>query len=343
MITEEARQLRDRFKGTLVGLGVGDAFGAPFEFLHTASIRKRYGGPVIEFLEESGGMVGPGEITDDTQMALCIVDAILDSRDVDPGVIAGKFVQWLDSRPPDIGNLTRQVLVSIKLGRHWSLAARELWEAEGGNDPTRNPRASNGSLMRCAPVGLFRHNDHERLVADSIVTSAITHYDPRCTWSCVVLNMLLSRNLARDASVIPSTHAAADLEDVANLVGNNSPVLREFLRERARDITAVASERESFEHVSMPFRDQGGYVLTSLGIALLSFYCTTTFKDAIITSANFGSDNDTTAAICGALAGSYHGFSRIPLGWLAKLKQADLLERKAEAMLALITEKRGET
>ena len=140
----------DRFKGTLVGLGVGDAFGAPFEFLKTRRIVERFGGKVTEFLD-AGGVAGPGEFTDDTQMALCIVDAILEARDIDPGIVTAHFLRWLDSRPPDVGMLTRQVLLSIKAGQHWSDAAREIWESEGGNDPSRNPRASNGSLMCCAP------------------------------------------------------------------------------------------------------------------------------------------------------------------------------------------------
>ncbi|MBN2150502.1 MAG: ADP-ribosylglycohydrolase family protein [Candidatus Lokiarchaeota archaeon] len=330
--------LADRFKGTLVGLGAGDAFGAPFEFLKTRRIAERFGGKVTEFLD-TGGVAGPGEFTDDTQMAWCIVEAILEAGDVDPGVVTAHFLRWLDSRPPDVGLLTRQVLVSIKAGRHWSAAAREIWEAEGGNDPRRNPRAGNGSLMRCAPVGLFRCFEPDLLVRDSIATSAITHYDPRCTWSCVVLNALIAKNLSRGSSDPPSAHAGADLAWMAGRVGDKCGALRMSLHELSREIVAVASGGKPFDQASEPFRDQGGYVLTTLGVALLSFYCTMSFKDAVIESANFGSDNDTTAAICGALAGSYYGHSRIPSDWLGKLKQATLLERKAGALLALVGRK----
>nr|MDO8086412.1 ADP-ribosylglycohydrolase family protein [Candidatus Sigynarchaeum springense] len=330
--------LSDKFKGTLVGLGIGDAFGAPFEFLKTRRITERFGGKVTDFLDV-GGVAGPGEFTDDTQMALCVVDAILEARDVDPGVVTAHFLRWLDSKPPDIGLLIKQVLVSIKAGRHWSAAAKEIWESEGGNDPKRNPRASNGSLMRCAPVGLFRYLDQELLMRDSVTTSAITHYDPRCTQSCVVLNALIAKNLSRDNVELPSAHASADLSEMADLVGHKCDKLGAFLHERARDIIDVVSGARSFKDVSEPFRDQGGYVLTTLGIALLSFYCTQSFKDAVIESANFGSDNDTTAAICGALAGSYHGYSKIPAEWRGRLKQVMLLERKADALLALVGRK----
>nr|MDO8114258.1 ADP-ribosylglycohydrolase family protein [Candidatus Sigynarchaeota archaeon] len=330
-------RLVDRFKGTLVGLGAGDAFGAPFEFLKTKNIQARFGGKVTTFLEE-GGVAGPGEFTDDTQMALCIVDAILEANCIEPGVVARKFIDWYASRPPDIGMLTHQVLTSIIAGQHWSVAAKEIWESEGGNDPSRNPRASNGSLMRCAPVALFDCRDEEELVDDSIITSSITHYDPRCTYSCAVLNALIAKNLFRD-NTKPPLDFKDDFAGMARLVGDHSPKLRDLLVSLDHAVARYTAGSVTFEAISASYRDQGGYVLTSLAIALSSFYCTTSFEDAVIESANSGSDNDTTAAICGALAGSYYGYASIPREWLKKLVQAELLERKSEALYALVQKK----
>ena len=66
-----------------------------------------------------------------------------------------------------------------------------------------------------------------------------------------------------------------------------------------------------------------GYVIESLEAALWSFWHTDNFKDAILTAVNLGDDADTTAAICGQLAGAYYGFEAIPQTWLDALYRKD--------------------
>ena len=55
-----------------------------------------------------------------------------------------------------------------------------------------------------------------------------------------------------------------------------------------------------------------GYVVQSLEAALWCFWTTDSFSTAILKAANLGDDADTTAAICGQVAGAYYGESRIP-------------------------------
>ena len=62
-----------------------------------------------------------------------------------------------------------------------------------------------------------------------------------------------------------------------------------------------------------------GYVVHSLEAALWSFARTNTFADAVLMAANLGEDADTTAAVCGQVAGAYYGASRIPAHWLKRL------------------------
>jgi len=90
---------KEPFRGALVGLAAGDALGAPLEFgpprPRDALLREMIG----------GGSFGwkPGEWTDDTQMALCLTQSLRHRKHVDPDDIAGRFVAWLESRPPDVG------------------------------------------------------------------------------------------------------------------------------------------------------------------------------------------------------------------------------------------------
>ena len=324
----------DRFKGTILGNAIGDSLGAPIEFLKHETILERFGkvtnyidpNKLSEFTEWVRG-----EYSDDTEMTLCVLDAIIEHRDISPDKITQNFLKWLDSNPKDIGLLTKQILQSIKMGRHWSKASKEIWEAEGGNKPGRNPRASNGSLMRCAPIGVYRFCNLNKLIDDSIVVSQITHYDDRCTYSNAVLNYLISKNIQHDNGNSPISNRN-DIQDAIKLIGKNSPKLKKALQKVYKYVNAFAKGKKQFSQIITEFYNKGGYVLDTLSIALICFYCTETFREAIVEAINTGSDNDTAGAVCGSLAGSFYGYDEIPLEWLRVLKRKDMLVEKSEKL-----------
>src|SRR3990172_8488667 len=107
-----------RFQGCLIGLAVGDALGAPLEFMTEAEIARQYG-PVREY--RGGGWLGlaPGEYTDDTQMMLCIARSIVAQGRFDPADVAERFVVWLAGGPKDAGNTTRRAIELLKGGVAW--------------------------------------------------------------------------------------------------------------------------------------------------------------------------------------------------------------------------------
>jgi ADP-ribosyl-[dinitrogen reductase] hydrolase len=78
-----------------------------------------------------------------------------------------------------------------------------------------------------------------------------------------------------------------------------------------------------------------GYVVRSLEAALWAFDRTDSFRDAVLAAANLGDDADTTAAICGQLAGAYYGASAIPPDWLGKLAMRERIEEMADELLDL--------
>ena len=78
-----------------------------------------------------------------------------------------------------------------------------------------------------------------------------------------------------------------------------------------------------------------GYVIESLEAALWSFWHTNNFRDAILTAANLGDDADTTAAICGQLAGAYYGYDAIPQDWLVVLYRKNDIVKIAEQLSPL--------
>jgi ADP-ribosyl-[dinitrogen reductase] hydrolase len=100
-----------------------------------------------------------------------------------------------------------------------------------------------------------------------------------------------------------------------------------------RKIMAIA--RGEYRNKSLGEIRGTGYVVQSLEAALWCFYHTDTFEAAILKAANLGDDADTTAAVCGQVAGAYYGESGIPTKWLdrvaMRLEISALADRLFEA------------
>ncbi|HEY9663908.1 MAG TPA: ADP-ribosylglycohydrolase family protein, partial [Allocoleopsis sp.] len=75
-----------------------------------------------------------------------------------------------------------------------------------------------------------------------------------------------------------------------------------------------------------------GYVVDSLEAALWCFWTTETYEQAILAATNLGDDADTTAAICGQVAGAYYGELGIPMHWLKQLSMRDEITELADQL-----------
>ena len=143
-------------------LMVGDALGAPAEFLYEYEIRERYPEGLREMAPGFGIMTDrrPGEVTDDTQMAVCLHRALLRADGWDADAAREEYVRWLATDPPDVGE-------TVKAG----LEGRPIRESQG-----------NGALMRAMPLALWAacHPgfDWESAARED---AALTHPHPVCT------------------------------------------------------------------------------------------------------------------------------------------------------------------
>src|SRR6185369_13209552 len=100
-------EINDRARAAFIGMAIGDALGATVEFLTVPEILSKYG----VFKEIIGGgwlRLKPGQVTDDTQMALCIARAIVEAQGWSLEGIVGNFADWLKSRPVDCGDTCRK-------------------------------------------------------------------------------------------------------------------------------------------------------------------------------------------------------------------------------------------
>jgi len=300
--SEEMDGLRDRFCGTLLGLAAGDALGGPLEFQPA----RAPGNYVVDMIGGGWQQLQPGEWTDDTQMALSIVDSLLAKTVFDPDDIAKRFVGWMESGPKDIGMHTQRVLTAIRGGVRWEQAALSEHEADPNNAP-------NGSVMRCAPLAMFFFRHPEYAASLSPVLSRITHVHPDCESACVLINVAI-------VHLLNGAKAADAIE-----MGYNA-------------CTTVTDEfRERIKLAMQPGNDTSptGWVLDTLEVALWSFLHTTTYEAAVIEAVNRGADADTVGAVVGALAGAHYGLSAIPERWLSVLLDKEELVGKAQQLLQL--------
>ena len=168
--------VRQRAHAALLGMAVGDALGATVEFMTPTEIHQAYG----TLTEMRGGgwlRLAPGQVTDDTQMALCIARSVVECG-WSPRDIADRFVAWLRSKPPDVGNTCRR---GIRRYMHHGTLAGPSCESDAGN----------GAVMRMAPVAIASLADAHLLESWATEQARITHHHPLSDAACIHVGQLL--------------------------------------------------------------------------------------------------------------------------------------------------------
>lgn len=175
-------ELHDRARAAYVGMAIGDALGATVEFMTATEIASKYG----TFKDIVGGgwlRLKEGQVTDDTQMALCISRAIVQHGHWSLTAIADNFASWLKSRPVDCGDTCRKGIRRYML--HGTLEA-----------PPNEWDAGNGAAMRILPVALYTFPDQELMGRYLIEQAHLTHHNPVSDAACLCLGTMLQLALA---------------------------------------------------------------------------------------------------------------------------------------------------
>jgi ADP-ribosyl-[dinitrogen reductase] hydrolase len=171
------KDLQERARAAFIGLAIGDALGATVEFMTPSEIKAKFG----LLREISGGgwlRLRPGQVTDDTEMSLCIARALVSAGGWSLQGIAENFSAWLRSKPIDIGDTCRRGI------RNYMLKG----EMES---PPNQWDAGNGACMRILPVALFTLGNDELLENYSIAQGHITHNHPYSDAACIAMGRLV--------------------------------------------------------------------------------------------------------------------------------------------------------
>ena len=283
--------LKDRFKGCLMGLACGDAVGTAVEFQPRGSFE-----PVTDMIGGGPFHLKPGQWTDDTSMALCMAASLVESNGFDAFDQMQRYCRWRaegymssTGKCFDIGNTVAEAL-------HNFIATDEPYSG-----PTREHSAGNGSIMRLAPIPMFFHFSITDTIYFSGESSRTTHGVLECVEACRLFGAML--------------HYALNSDPKEKILFSQSA--SEFKSKKVQSIAQGSYKTKEYTDIK-----GSGYVIDSLEAALWCFLNTDNFKDAIIQAVNLGDDADTTAAVCGQIAGAYYGIQGIPSHWRTKIAKA---------------------
>jgi ADP-ribosyl-[dinitrogen reductase] hydrolase len=270
----------DRARGVLLGLALGDALGAPLEWLHPEQIAARYGGPLRDLVEFPPW--ARGEWTDEAAMALCLAESLTEKNGYDAEDAFSRYAQFVRSRPPDVGADVELVLSRARSTVEARQAARETGEQAPGN----------GALVRTAPLALRYHDDPGALDRTSRADAELTHHDPQAGEACLWLDLTLA----------------------ALVCGRDRPRSTSAVAVSAEQAISASDEELAAEVQQRP-----SDALTALRVGFAAAFRHHDPESAIVFAANLGGDADADAAVAGALAGARFGAAALPERWLEPL------------------------
>jgi ADP-ribosylglycohydrolase len=299
-----SEEMRDRFRGCLVGQALGDACGFPLEGMPPARCREQAEKAVAGKLERSEAGFAFGQYTDDTQMAVAIAKSLVAKQGADPDHVSAYFSElWSSGRIVGQGLACRQAILNIQDGVGWDQAGAP----EG--------RAGNGTAMRTAPVGLFFHKDPEALFKAADEIARITHRDKRSRAGAVAISSAVG-HLVSGGEPTPK----AILEPAAALASRLHRDFADLILKLGTHLDDPEEEAVGW-FTTVGFSDGGtdgwqGITPYVIPTVLGSLYAFLKHPKEYVSAIRFviscGGDVDTTAAITGALSGSHLGLSALP-------------------------------
>ncbi len=299
MTGADADPRRDRALGAVLGLAVGDALGTTVEFEARGTFP-----PVTGMIGGGPFNLKPGEWTDDTSMALCLLDSLAHDPRLDERDLMDRFVRWwrhgensVTGRCFDIGITTR--------------AALSHYEKTG--DPiagSTDPRSSgNGGIMRLAPVVLVAPDDPDRAADLARRQSRTTH----ASQACLDAADLLARTLV--AAIGGAGKEALRAGEGRAYVPEIAAIANGAWRGKNRD--AIASS---------------GYVVHTLEAAVWCVERADGFADAVLEAVNLGDDADSVGAVAGQIAGAVWGEKCMPSAWIFQLSWQSRIRNTIEVL-----------
>ncbi len=286
--------IKDKIKGVIFGQAIGDALGLGSEFMSKEEVEYYYPDGLSDYSQIIQDMHRSrwkkGQWTDDTDMMLCIADAFITDGCINITTIASNFLRWfLDPNSCGIGRNTYMVLSDSDYLKYPHKVSEIIWLRSGKKS------AANGALMRTSIIGVLQ-NDVAKAAED---VCKLTHYDPRCICSCVIVSEIIHQLVWNDKQLTYS--------EIKDIVKD-----KEYYDSRVIEYIDKAYNSLSIADLDLDESNSIGYTLKALGCALWCLFHSESFESGLLAVVNEGGDADTNAAIACSILGAKFGYSAIP-------------------------------
>jgi ADP-ribosylglycohydrolase len=309
-----------RFRGAVLGLAVGDALGMPYEGWDSGSIKSAL--KELKFVPAPFRGLAAGQFTDDTKMALCHLDSLIERRKLDPEDIAQKFLAWFKSGDwRGMGGTTLRAMKKLEKGASWKESGISGKYAAG-----------NGGAMRIAPVGLFYTKDVEniRKAVEKAVT--ITHNNSEAVEGAVAIAYLVARGVENGGR---EKERIKFFKELLNFIEPSE------VRKNLEGAFDLLERNLSPSHAAMVLGNSG-YVVESVACAVYAFfYSPDDFQKALFEALLCGGDTDTICAMTGAISGAFLGEEAIPFELRYGVEAHRELIEKADALYEIWKKKKA--
>lgn len=307
MITKSSTKYLSKYKGCLVGLAVGDAIGMPVEFMEMGTFE-----PVTGMLYGAGFDLPKGYWTDDTSMALCMADSLIECGRYDSFDVMEKYWLWRSKGYRsstgncfDIGNQTSTAINQYIQKPIVEKNSERVWSA------------GNGSIMRLAPIIIAGHSSGLAL-PEAMQLAKISARETHLSYETEVGTALFGGMLYNSIN-------AASKEEVLHFEGFQQD---EHFIKILEKLNAVYS-------MDIAELKPTGYIVDTLQCAFWAFINFDSFEEGVLAAVNLGGDADTIGAVYGQLAGAFYCYENIPKKWLSKLHMHSDIVKIAENLASL--------
>ena len=295
-----------------LGLAVGDALGAPVEFVTSRNIIAHID-ELKNFREH--GHFPKGVWTDDTSMALCLGDSLYEMKGYDSYDVMNKYLEWRDhglnsffNYGAGIGNQVYTALEEYEKEPYVSIEKERVWSA------------GNGSIMRLAPVVIATYDMKiEDVIHLAKISARETHYSEEAEAGTEIFGAML--------------YLALHGEKKEKILSRDE-LLKYSTGEVYSEILSTIFKKP--DCLAIELSDASGYIVDALTIAIWGLYNFDSFEEGMLEVLQLGGDTDTNCAIYGQLAGAYYGVESIPKRWLGEnLYESEGIESMAENLLKM--------
>jgi ADP-ribosylglycohydrolase len=275
-----------------------------------------------------------GDWTDDTDQMVVILQSITYLGGVVDAVdVAWRIQHWCRNGFPDLGDVAgmgigatvHAVVSDPNFTRDPHEVSRRVWEK------SNRYLAANGAVMRTSVLGIVDFQDLSKVTANAERICKITHWDPRCVASCLIVSLCIALMLEGNLGDIEEVIEVAQKSTMCHLLTDDPGF-------DSAEFEAACAPVGSFADLNLDEPSSIGYTYKCLAAGLHGARSKASFEETIVQLAVQGGDADTNAAVAGALLGCKIGFKNLPQHWIRGLKNRAWLDRNIDNLLGLLIE-----